>query len=832
MRRCTWLTATLLALASGTAVSAPDTKAIKSRLTAYENEARALSANMPMPNQASMQTGQRRLVDAQIAFASGDYDAASLTLFELVGQRSTTGADRETALFYLAESLHHKGDRGAARGYLQELLKTATTASRYYVPALVRLVEIAIIENDTAGGEQALSTLGGVSAGLRGPAVPYAQGKWAFAQGKYDDAIGLFNSVPRGSEYELQAAYYTATAHVAKQDLGRATEIYTDLVGRKPRTNTDRRVIELAQLALGRIYYEREQPSKSIDAYLLVDRRSDLFPVALYEVGWVYVKSKQYDKALVALELLGRLDPQSTKAPTVKILEGNLRIRKAQLLRQAQVEGRISTEERSDPPTEYAKAEKLFSETHDAYLPSYVALQRMADGQVDAASFLDQISGRTHRVFASATPIPEAAAQWLREEPEVQRVVSVEQDLALVQRHINESAATITRLEGVLATGDRLTLYPVLSSRRMRIAAIQHGLVGIRNELAEQALRAGASSPATQQRRALAAQYAGIGAPERAHGERTSAALEAYDDVGESAHEVERTIMETQAMAVALRTYAVAGEVSDEQRSSLTAEIDAVTKEARAIEDELAAIDDEIALGKDLSGVGDAELLRGRALRAQLIAAQNAEHQSLASSGRASALADQAARLAMQLEATDAQIDGLVARGIEEIKSTLAQERTNIAEYQKLLDEYEAEAREVGAPILASSFKDVKERFYDIIVRTDVGNVDVAWSQKEDNDDDLKRLGLAKSRDLKQLRDSFRFILDESMSNPGEPRPAPQPGATDGNPESGAEGRIKPAGEQTRESPQPVVRPDNDPANKPAPTPAPRPAAGATGGSR
>lgn len=812
MKRPNLIATLLLALASGSASAAPD---VKSMLTAYEQEARALAANMPQPNQMSTQTGQKRLVDAQVAFSIGDYDKAALVLFDLVGQsRTTSSSDREIATFYLAEALYHKGDRGAARGYFQEIVKSSS-GSRYYQPALSRIIEIAIAENDITAGEQAVVALGNMSAGLRGPGVPYVQGKWAFHLEKHDDAIGLFNMVPKGSEYELQALYYTGTVHVAKRDLGKATEIFADLVNRRPRTNKDRRVIELAQLALGRIYYEREQPSKSIDAYLLVDRRSDLFPAALYEVAWVYVKSKQYDKALVALELLGRLDPQSTKTPTVKILEGNLRIRKAQMLRQAQIAGTINAEERSTPPIEYAKAEKLFTETHDAYLPSYTALTRMVDGSLDPASFIDQISGRTTRVFQSATPIPEAAAQWLREEPEVQRVVNVENDLAEIQRNIDESAATISRLEGVLATGDRLTLYPALSSRRMRIAAIQHDLIGIRSGLADQAIAAGASSSATAQRKALVARYDSMGNPERAYGDRTGAAQAGFDKVGETALEVEKAMMEMQAMAVALRTYAVSGSMADDARTALTTEIDAVTKEARAIEDELKEIDHEIILGKDLSGVGDKDLMAARALRQQVIAAQNTEYQGLASSGRASALAGQAARLAMQLEQTDAQIDALVARGIDEIKATLAQERQNIAEFQGLLAEYEAEARTVGAEILGASFKDVKAKFYDVIIRTDVGNVDVAWSQKEDNDDDLKRLGLAKSRDLKQLRDEFRFILDETLPKPSEPKPsAVPPASTEGGSggtspdKGGTDPRVKPAGDDAKAPAAPVVKPD------------------------
>jgi tetratricopeptide (TPR) repeat protein len=819
------LTAMLvLALASATAAAAPD---VKSRLTSYETEARALASNLPQPNQMSTQTGQRRLVDAQVAFAIGDYDTASLALFDLVGK--TSGTDKEIAQFYLAESLYQKGDRGAARAYYQELIAASNAASRYYTPALVRIVEIAITEADAASAEHALGQLGGGR-----PVVPYIQGKYAFSQGKYDDAIGMFASVPKGSEYELQAAYYTGTAQVAKQDVAKATEIFNDLIDRKPRTNSDRRVIELAQLALGRLYYEREQPSKSIDAYLLVDRRSDLFPAALYEVAWVYVKSKQYDKALTALELLGRLDPQSTTTPRVKILEGNLRIRKAQMLRQAQIAGTANTEEKSTPVAEYTKAEKLFTDTNAAYLPAYMALSRMVDGTLDPASYIDQIAGRTTHVFASAAPIPEAAAHWLREEPDEQRVVGVETDRGSVQRHLDESTATIDRLEGVLATGDRLTLYPALSSRRLRIAAIQHDLIAIRNDLADKAIAGGGSSGATAQRKALASQYAALGDPERAHGERTGQAQASYDAVGDGALEVQKAIMETQAIAVALRTYAVSGLMADDARNTLQTEIQTATTEAQSIEDELASIDREIVLGKDLAGVGDADWQRARELRAQLVAALNAENQGFTSQGRSSALADQAARLAVQLDQTDAQIDSMISRGIDEIKATLTKERASVAEYRQLLAEYEAEARELGASLLGKSFKDVKDKLYDVVIRTDVGNVDVAWSQKEDNDDDLKRLGLAKSRDLKQLRDEFKFVLDETTPTPAQPKLSPLPAAsTEGGAspdKGGGDTRIKPIeGSTTTGSPQPVVKPDNNTAPKaPAPkTPAPK-----TGGAQ
>src|SRR5439155_910770 len=163
-----------------------------------------------------------------------------------------------------------KGDRGAARGYYAELVKSSGVQSKYYQPSLQRLVEIAIAEKDVAGGEEAIRQLDGISAGLKQPSVPYVRGKFAFATGKPDDA----------------------------------------------------------------------------------------------------------------LELLEKSEPNTTKTPTVRILEGNLRIRKAQMIRQSQIVGTINPHESSDPATEYDKAARLFADTHDQYLPSQLALQQMVQGNL------------------------------------------------------------------------------------------------------------------------------------------------------------------------------------------------------------------------------------------------------------------------------------------------------------------------------------------------------------------------------------------------------------------------------------------------------------------
>jgi tetratricopeptide (TPR) repeat protein len=793
--RLSRLCAALLVLAPAVA-NADD---IASKLTSYEAEAHGLSAELPNPNELGAPS-HKRLIDAEISYSLGDYDAAALVLLDLTSKQQALGSDLEPATYYLAESLYQKGDLGAARGYFEQLVVSGNAFAKYYQASLERIVEIGI-KNKDADVSDFVSRLAGLSGSVRQPSVPYVLGKYSYAQNKYDEAIALFNEVPKGSDYELQALYFSGTTQVAKKDLAKASDIFADLIARKPRTATDRRVIELGELALGRLHYEREEASKSIDAYLLVDRHSDLFPDALYEVAWVYVKGKQYDKALRALELLEQSDPTSTKTPTTRILEGNLRIRKAQMVRQAQVNGTISTGDVSDPATEYDKAAKIFTETHDVYMPSYQALSQMVDGNLDPASFIAQIAGRQQHVFQLAAPIPEAAAQWLRDEPAVQRFVGVETDLGDVQSDIQETENTIQQLEGVIAAKDHAGLYPAIAGKRARIDAIQQDLVRLRSAIHD---KAGVASP---ERKAMESQYFALGNPEQAFTERVAIAREGFDKIDNDATDIDATIGSAQAMAVAVRKYANDVLPSD-RRTSVQSQLDDAAKEAQAIEDELAAVHREIDLGKDLASIGDDGIAQARALRKQVTAAQDNEARSMGTNE----LAQRAMRLADSLDQMDAKMAQTVEQSLEQAKATLADAEKQLAAYKSELAGYDTEAKTDGAGVLAASFKNVKAKFYDVIVRTDVGNVDVAWSQTQDNDDDLKRLNLTRSRELKQLKDEFKDVLDEGTQKPSAPKKQSElPPATEGpngSPDKGAgDQRVSPGSGATQTGTQ-TVKPD------------------------
>jgi hypothetical protein len=57
--------------------------------------------------------------------------------------------------------------------------------------------------------------------------------------------------------------------------------------------------------------------------------------------------------------------------------------------------------------------------------------------------------------------------------------------------------------------------------------------------------------------------------------------------------------------------------------------------------------------------------------------------------------------------------------------------------------------------------------------------VDVGWSQKEESDDDLSRLNLEKSRELKQLKDEFADLIREAQDEDAPAPPATEPAPSD-----------------------------------------------------
>jgi hypothetical protein len=115
-----------------------------------------------------------------------------------------------------------------------------------------------------------------------------------------------------------------------------------------------------------------------------------------------------------------------------------------------------------------------------------------------------------------------------------------------------------------------------------------------------------------------------------------------------------------------------------------------------------------------------------------------------------------------KLQTFNAKVDELLDNKLKDITSALADEKAKVSAYRDKLAGYTSESTDVGGQIVAASFKAVAQRFYNVVVRSDVGIIDVAWALKDAATKETNRLIAERKRELKLLDDEFKEVLKES----------------------------------------------------------------------
>lgn len=764
--------------------------AIGSRLVELREEVEGLGKGIEPPDrspEAERARASRKLIDAQVSLGTGDYDTAAVMLYEYVADNPQSRS-YDTALFYLGEALFQRGDHLTARERFTELMQRIGPSSRHYQQALERLVELSLSLRDDTDVERWLAALDRLPQDQLRPSVHYVRGKYAYFRDRFGDAVQHFGKVPLNSEYFFQARYFMGVCYVAAGGLQNAEAVYRDLVARAPKAGDKNapRVIELSHLALGRIFYETDRLVEAVDAYLEVDRKSDLFEDAAYEIAWVFVKQKRFDKALLAIELLAAIAPATSLVPSVEILEGNLRIRRAQA---------VSFVDEDESAAEYERALATFEDTRERFAVAHEELGRVMKEHTDPRVFLDQLAGRTAEIFEVRVTLPEMAAAWLRDHPEVQRVVAIEQNLEQVTRDVARSERAIERIEHALAQPARANVFPGLAKKRVRGVEIMEELYALRRRLArsERAFllrhatddEAAALGDLEIRREALARELARLPSGEAPYGERIVRARNEFVALGEETAEITRVVDAATAKLVALDKYLRDREAEaargkgDEAGREGTDDMIALRDELKALRDELDSARRDLTLAKDRAGTGDEAALRGQSLRTELRRVLENEQGYMmriaarlegGNRKRAQAIAAilQATQdISRDVDSLDRLIEEVVEVSLEDARSALVEEKANLAAIKRELGDHENESREVGGQVVGASFAAVKKKLYEILVRADVGVVDVGWAKKEDSDETLRGLDLDRLREQRMIDDDIRLLFGDEAAGKG-----------------------------------------------------------------
>jgi len=95
--------------------------------------------------------------------------------------------------------------------------------------------------------------------------------------------------------------------------------------------------------------------------------------------------------------------------------------------------------------------------------------------------------------------------------------------------------------------------------------------------------------------------------------------------------------------------------------------------------------------------------------------------------------------------------------------------REKVVAEQQLLQRYEAEvasvtgdARNLVGRIAYQSFRRVRQQFYDLVLKADVGVVDVAFTEKQDKTTEIQKLSAQKDKALRELDTEFQDVRTEN----------------------------------------------------------------------
>jgi hypothetical protein len=63
----------------------------------------------------------------------------------------------------------------------------------------------------------------------------------------------------------------------------------------------------------------------------------------------------------------------------------------------------------------------------------------------------------------------------------------------------------------------------------------------------------------------------------------------------------------------------------------------------------------------------------------------------------------------------------------------------------------------------------VPDRFYELVLRADLGTIDIAWARREDHRLRIDSLTRGRARELQALDDEFRDVMDQNQGGEGAP---------------------------------------------------------------
>jgi hypothetical protein len=455
-------------------------------------------------------------------------------------------------------------------------------------------------------------------------------------------------------------------------------------------------------------------------------------------------------------------DPDSPQAPELRLLMGNLHVRLGN----------------------FALANESFMLARDQFDPVHKQLRETLTKCQTDPKYFESLITRGMEKFDISVFMPIVAVKWVKADPEVARVVALTEDVGELQRGIKDSEQTLGRLEMAVAGQIKVGIFPDLAAVRTRTSEVLNQLVELRRQFVAKMRSLMVSALAGDEKvrleqislERMTAEKDLEGLPLTAEGlqdrdKRSRAALDALDG---QASELNVTVQGMDAELVAIEQYFIRShadqKIKPEELVAPVAGLRDAIAELRTSNDRIrnniaeAAREAHVAAATGDSDRGSIAVLidsqrKERAIyqnaRSRLSGRDQRDFDSTAN------ILERADGVQARLAQIDARIDAAAQRRLGELKQQLAAEKNQLHVASGKLGGIIAESQNLGGGLAFAMLSKVTDRFYDLLVQSDVGLVDVAWGLKDARTSAVSKLINQQKLELKTIEEDFHNLMEE-----------------------------------------------------------------------
>jgi hypothetical protein len=371
--------------------------------------------------------------------------------------------------------------------------------------------------------------------------------------------------------------------------------------------------------------------------------------------------------------------------------------------------------------------------------------------------------------------LPPSARHWIDLEGDYERALEVLADLSEAKQLVTETDELAQRITAALSAPNRVSVFSDLRRQRERSTALRNRAARARGTLisSEASLRGnrqGEVARVRSRREELQATVMKMPVHTEEFIDRDLSELERYRAAEQQLQGLRVEILGLEARIVASRTAMTAIDPEKVDPEALQRQLAQHEAEVKDLEAQLIWIRRRLEVGRLHVGVGDKRYQADDAEREKFIDLVRRERQLAGSGGAQYDTAfSRVASIEQQLDERDAEIAAMVQRRVTEMLSVVDEETANLAKYRRALGSLEGETEDVVGAITYLNFNRVHQRFYELVLRADVGKIDVSWAKREDRRLRLDVLTRERARELQALDDEFRDVMDQNLGSEGRP---------------------------------------------------------------